>query len=53
MLNIIDKEVTVKTSLGVYKGKVLFYNGGNKITLLYDEQVRQILSDDMVITVLN
>lgn len=53
MLNIIDKEVSVKTSIGVYKGKVLFYNGGNKITLLTDKATIQILSDEMVVTMLN
>lgn len=51
MLNIIDKEVSVKTSIGVYKGKVLFYNGGNKITLLSETETIQILSDEMVISI--
>lgn len=51
MLNIIDKDVLVKTALGTFKGKVLFYNGGNKITLLRETETVQILSDEMIISV--
>lgn len=53
MLNIIDKTVVVKTFLGEYKGKALFYNGGNKITIIVDNtKTIQVVANDMVIEVL-
>lgn len=63
IINIIGDDVTVKTSLGEYFGRVLLYNGEDKITLeAYggeDEdggdirQVIQILAPEMVITTIN
>lgn len=51
MFNIVGKEVIIKTHLGSYKGKVLFFNGGDKITISTGKRKLQILAPEMVIEV--